>query len=92
MLDCSPFWRHRPFTSRRHTTDGTQLAASESIDVRFLSFAAGRMVAGCENGDVHVWETGLFTRRFTSKSEGQNPASDPKKNALQEKLRKLRER
>ena len=73
-------------------TDGTQLAASESIDVRFLSFAAGRMVAGCENGDVHVWETGLFTRRFVSKSEGQNPASNPKKNALQEKLRKLRER
>lgn len=73
-------------------TDGTALAEASTIDVRFLFHDSNRILAGCGNGDVHVWEAGLFGRRFTNSEGDKTPSSDPKKSALQEKLRKLRER
>jgi hypothetical protein len=51
-----------------------------------------RLVVGCENGDVHVWERSVFDRRLSSNSQENQGRKDARKSALQDKLRKLRER
>lgn len=72
--------------------DGTLFVQSESVDVRYLSCVDNRVVAGCQNGTVYVWEQGLFGRRISDQNEQGALAKDPKKTALQDRLRKLRER
>lgn len=51
-----------------------------------------RLIVGCENGDVHVWERGVFDRRLSNNSIEDEGPRNARKSALQDKLRKLRER
>jgi hypothetical protein len=71
--------------------DGSVVATSSSLHVRFLDANKSRVIAGCENGDVHVWERTVFERRLSSKTEAKEAPKDARKSALQDKLRKLRE-
>ena len=72
--------------------DGTSIAHAESMHVRFLQRLGDRIVAGCENGDIHVWDADVFERRLSATSKTAPPSENPRKSALQDKLRKLRER
>jgi hypothetical protein len=71
---------------------GDILAISSQIHVRFMHSNEQRLVVGCENGDVHVWESSVFDRRLSSNSQENEGRKDARKSALQDKLRKLRER
>jgi hypothetical protein len=71
---------------------GDILAISSQIHVRFMHSNEQRLVVGCENGDVHVWERSVFDRRLSSNSQENEGRKDARKSALQDKLRKLRER
>ena len=71
---------------------GDILAASPQMHVRFMHSNDQRLIVGCENGDVHVWERGVFDRRLSSNSQEDEGPKDARKSALQDKLRKLRER
>ena len=75
-----------------NANDGTQLATATSVHVRFLRCLGDRVIAGCENGDVHVWDRTVFERRISEKKNDASGEKDPRKTALQDKLRKLRER
>tara|TARA_B100000795_G_C22761484_1_gene423797 strand:- start:371 stop:1450 length:1080 start_codon:yes stop_codon:yes gene_type:complete len=72
--------------------DGSSIAEDESMHVRFLQRLGDRIVAGCENGDVHVWDADVFERRLSATSKSAPADENPRKSALQDKLRKLRER
>tara|TARA_B100000768_G_scaffold71899_1_gene68965 strand:+ start:7187 stop:8266 length:1080 start_codon:yes stop_codon:yes gene_type:complete len=73
-------------------SNGATLAEAPSLHVRFLKSAGKRVIAGCENGDVHVWEMAVFERRMSAKKSDDDASENPRKSALQDKLRKLRER
>ena len=75
-----------------NANDGTQLSTTTSVHVRFLRCVGDRVIAGCENGDVHVWDRTVFERRISEKKNDGVGEKDLKKTALQDKLRKLRER
>ena len=71
---------------------GDILAISSQIHVRFMHSNEQRLIVGCENGDVHVWERSVFERRLSSSTQEDVGPKDARKSALQDKLRKLRER
>jgi hypothetical protein len=71
---------------------GEVLAISSQMHVRFMHSNEQRLIVGCENGDVHVWERSVFDRRLSTNSEEDEGPKDARKSALQDKLRKLRER
>jgi hypothetical protein len=71
---------------------GDVLAISSQMHVRFMHSNEQRLIVGCENGDVHVWERSVFDRRLSTNSEEDEGPKDARKSALQDKLRKLRER
>jgi len=52
-----------------------------------MAFNGQRIAAGCENGQVFVWEKELFQRRMEKPDQQQN---DPLRIAMLEKLRALR--
>ena len=52
-----------------------------------MAFNGQRIAVGCENGQVFVWEKGLFQRRIQQPSQQEN---DPQRSAMLEKLRALR--
>lgn len=72
-------------------SNGATLAEAPSLHVRFLTSAGNRVIAGCENGDIHVWEKAVFERRMSAKTSDADAPENPRKSALQDKLRKLRE-
>ena len=71
---------------------GAELASSSDLHPRFIDAKEHRVLVGCENGDVHVWERGVFDRRFGQKDESTPIQKDARRTALQDKLRKLRDR
>ena len=49
-----------------------------------------RVIAGDENGEVYVWERGMFNRRLTDLSS--ESEQDEKRALMRDKLNKLRRR
>ena len=71
---------------------GVELASSTDLHPRFIDVKQHRVIVGCENGDVHVWERGVFDRRLGQKEDSMPEQKDARRTALQDKLRKLRDR
>ncbi|MEC7254735.1 MAG: PQQ-binding-like beta-propeller repeat protein [Candidatus Thermoplasmatota archaeon] len=67
--------------------DGQHVASLNGQRVHDMAFNGQRIAAGCENGQVFVWEEGLFQRRIEMPDQQQN---DPLRSAMFEKLRALR--
>ena len=67
--------------------DGGQIARLLEYRIHDISFNGERIAVGCENGQVFVWEKGLFKRRLEQPKQQQNDAS---RSAMFEKLRSLR--
>ena len=67
--------------------DGQHIASLNGHRVHDMGFNGQRIVIGCENGQVFVWEKGLFQRRMEKPDQQQN---DPLRSAMFEKLRALR--
>ncbi|MGB0781425.1 MAG: hypothetical protein ACPGQN_06540, partial [Candidatus Poseidoniaceae archaeon] len=67
--------------------DGERIASLNGQRVHDMAFNGQRIAAGCENGQVFVWEKGLFQRRMEKPDQQQN---DPLRSAMFEKLRALR--
>ena len=67
--------------------DGGRIASFYGHRVHDMVFNGQRIAVGCENGQVFVWEKGLFERRIQQPSQQEN---DPLRSAMLEKLRALR--
>ena len=67
--------------------NGEQIASLDGHRVHDMAFNGQRIAAGCENGQVFVWERELFQRRMEQPNQQQN---DPLRSAMLEKLRALR--
>ncbi|MEC8106562.1 MAG: hypothetical protein VX115_02360, partial [Candidatus Thermoplasmatota archaeon] len=67
--------------------NGEQIASLDGHRVHDMAFNGQRIAAGCENGQVFVWERELFQRRMEQPNQQQN---DPLRSAMFEKLRALR--
>ena len=67
--------------------DGGRIASLYGHRVHDMAFNGQRIAVGCENGQVFVWEKGLFQRRIQQPSQQEN---DPQRSAMLEKLRALR--
>ena len=67
--------------------DGQHIASLNGHRVHDMAFNGQRIVVGCENGQVFVWEKGLFQRRMKKPDQMQN---NPLRSAMFEKLRALR--
>lgn len=70
--------------------DGTALASVSTARVRHLHANGQRLAIGCEDGEVRVWEQGLFERRWSQRDATVNEPQDERASALQAKLRALR--
>lgn len=71
---------------------GVELTSSTDLHPRFIDSKGQRVIVGCENGDVHVWERDVFDRRLKQNADHIPHQKDERRTALQDKLRKLRER
>ena len=67
--------------------DGSQLASLHGYRVHDIASNGNRFAAGCENGQVFVWDKDLLQRRIEQPSQ-QN--TDVSRSAMFEKLRALR--
>ena len=67
--------------------DGQHIAYLNGHRVHDMALNGQRIAIGCENGQVFVWEKGLFQRRMEKPNQEQN---DPLRSAMFEKLRALR--
>ena len=67
--------------------DGTELASLQGHRIHDVAFNENRVVTGCENGQVFVWDRELLQRRMEQPSQ---ETSDANRSAMFEKLRSLR--
>ena len=70
------------------TNKGGKLASGSFAKVHAMHGTNERMVLGCEDGSVVVWDREMFHRRL--KSSGPSQEADERTSALQAKLRALR--
>tara|TARA_B100001093_G_scaffold189183_1_gene181742 strand:- start:4550 stop:5626 length:1077 start_codon:yes stop_codon:yes gene_type:complete len=75
----------------RQASKGVVLASSEIQSVTSMAYNSNhRFAVGCDDGRLVVWDSAMLERRMNDSSSA--TASQPKKSALQEKLRALRDR
>jgi len=73
--------------------DGSIVTQGNLPNVRTLTSSEHRVVAGCENGDVFVWEREMLNRRLVSDNGSPGGADEDQRTLdLREKLRQLRHR
>ncbi len=70
------------------TNKGGKLASGSFAKVHAMHGTSERMVLGCEDGSVVVWDREMFHRRLNS--SGPSQEADERTSALQAKLRALR--
>jgi WD40 repeat protein len=70
------------------TNKGGKLASGNFAKVRAMHGTSERMVLGCEDGSVMVWDREMFHRRLNTSVPTQD--TDERTSALQAKLRALR--
>jgi hypothetical protein len=70
------------------TNKGGKLASGSFAKVHAMHGTNERMVLGCEDGSVVVWDREMFHRRLNS--SGPSQEADERTSALQAKLRALR--
>lgn len=73
-----------------HGLNGKVLGTLNTAQVRSMSASEHRLVLGCDDGTVMVWEEGLLVRRFEQPEQTEEAQVDERKSALQAKLRALR--
>ncbi len=67
--------------------DGSQLSSLQGYRIHDVASNENRFAAGCENGQVFVWDKDLFRRRMEQPIQ---QTSDANRSAMFEKLRALR--
>ncbi len=70
--------------------DGSVLASVRTARVRHLHANGQRVAVGYEDGEVRVWEQGLFERRWSKRDAAPNEPQSERASVLQAKLRALR--
>ena len=71
------------------TKKGGKIASGSFANVRAMHGTAERVVIGCEDGQLHVWDRAMLERRLNSENTAPLEA-DERTSALQAKLRALR--
>ena len=71
---------------------GEMLANMQSSQIRSMQGNSQTLAIGCDDGQVILWQSELLTRRVSEDLPAQQPSVDSRKNALQAKLRALRDK
>ena len=69
---------------------GEQISAMSCGKLTSIISDDNRVIAGDENGEIYVWERGMFNRRLTDLSS--ELEQDEKRALMRDKLNKLRKR
>jgi len=64
----------------------------QSSQIRSMQGNSQTIAIGCDDGQVILWQSELLTRRVSEDLPAQQPSVDSRKNALQAKLRALRDK
>lgn len=76
----------------RDCVSGEVLADMATSQVKAMQGNAQSIAIGCDDGQVILWQSELLSRRISEDSPASKEALDPRKSALQAKLRALRDR
>ena len=67
------------------------IANGQFAKVRAMHGTTERVVIGCEDGQIHVWEREMLHRRLDNDQPSSSDEADERTSALQAKLRALRQ-